>query len=297
MVKMTVIRTVVLLLINFSISPVFGQQTTMNIYQSNSTVFQIPISTVDSVNFTTIPPPITLNVYQVGGNQISIAIGTIDSITYTELGGLGNLPDYLNPNVTYGNVTDIEGNSYYTTVIGTQEWMSENLRVVHYSNGDPILYAEGVTSWQSFSVGAWGYKDDNNQYEYPYGKWYNGYAAVDSRNVCPLGWHVPNDGDWTIMIDFLGGSSVAGAKLKSTGTDYWTNPNIATDESGFSGLPGAIYDIWGDYEPIGNFGEWWSSTTPQLGVVNNYYLYHSNGGANPSGFTAVEGCTIRCVRD
>lgn len=295
-------RAILFTLITFSFTTTFGQQSVMNIYQSNSTVFQLPISTIDSVNFTTNPPPSVMNVYQSGGSVISLAISSIDSITYSiSSGGGENLPDYLNPNITYGNVSDIEGNSYYTTVIGTQEWMAENLRVAYYSNGDLVLYAEGVTSWDSFAVGAvgaWGHKDDNSQYEYPYGKWYNGYAATDSRNVCPIGWHVPNDADWTILIDYLGGLTIAGAKMKSTGTDYWTSPNIATDESGFSGLPGSAYDAYSYWEPIGNFGMWWSSTSVQPYGLNTIALSNNWAGMEDIFVTPMnEGCSIRCVRD
>ncbi|MFN5628176.1 MAG: fibrobacter succinogenes major paralogous domain-containing protein [Bacteroidota bacterium] len=152
-----------------------------------------------------------------------------------------------NPALTYGSITDQDGNVYKTIVIGTQEWMAENLKSSHYLNGDLIPWVTNEATWGALTTGAacW-YNNDSITYNCPYGRLYNWYAVTDTRNVCPTGWHVPSDAEWTTLINHIdtnavGGSNnnTAGGKMKSTGTQYWPSPNTdATNESGFSGLPG-----------------------------------------------------------
>jgi uncharacterized protein (TIGR02145 family) len=158
-------------------------------------------------------------------------------------------------------MTDQEGNVYKTIVIGTQEWMAENLKTSIYRNGEAI----DITG-TSFTTGAWSLNNDS-QYDCPYGKLYNWYAVVDSRNVCPTGWNVPTDEEWTTLTDYLGGQSdenynfFAGGKMKSTGFQYWLNPNTeANNESGFSGLPAGIRIFDGTFSSFGNNGFWWSTS-------------------------------------
>jgi len=153
-------------------------------------------------------------------------------------------------------VTDIDGNEYATIQIGTQVWMAENLRTTKYCNGDPIPNVTDSLQWVNLATGAWAHNNNYSQYENLYGKLYNWYAVDDSRNICPCNWHVPTDAEWTTLIDYLGGEGVAGGKMKSTGTQYWLSPNTdATNESGFSGLPG------GTVNPVGH------STTLAAGVT------------------------------
>ena len=114
-----------------------------------------------------------------------------------------------------------------------------------------------------------------------YGKLYNWYAVVDPRHVCPSGWHEPTDGEWTMLSNYLGGGSVAGGKMKSIGLQYWISPNIdATNESGFSGLPGGYRSYVGSYNSIGNYGWWWSSSEHQVNLAWTRYLYFDLGSAN-----------------
>lgn len=94
-----------------------------------------------------------------------------------------------------------------------------------------------------------------------YGRLYNWYTVEDSRNICPEGWHVPTDSEWALLEDYLGGSEIAGGKLKEGGTSHWVNPNAgATNESGFTALPGAARYRDGFVTDIGYFGNWWSSS-------------------------------------
>jgi uncharacterized protein (TIGR02145 family) len=153
-------------------------------------------------------------------------------------------------------VTDIDGIQYVTVIIGGQEWMSENLKTSKYSNGDLLPNVKGDTQWANLNTNAWSYWANDSQYENSYGKLYNWYTAADPRNVCPTGWHVPMQDEWSTLINYLdpnanGGSVVpntaAGGKMKSTGLQHWNSPNLgATNESGFSGLPGGSRNFfWG----------------------------------------------------
>jgi uncharacterized protein (TIGR02145 family) len=121
-----------------------------------------------------------------------------------------------NPDKTYGTMTDQQGNVYKTIVIGTQEWMAENLKTSIYRNGEAIANVTDGNQWSGLTTGAWCYYENNSQYDCPYGKLYNWFAVSDSRKVCPTGWHVPTQGEWTTLTNYLGGESIAGGKMKST---------------------------------------------------------------------------------
>jgi uncharacterized protein (TIGR02145 family) len=191
------------------------------------------------------------------------------------------------------------GINYPTVVLGNgQEWMAENLRTTTYRNGDPIPNVTYNTQWQSLTSGAWAHYNHDSQYENPYGKLYNWYAVNDPRNVCPVGWHVPTDGEYTLLTDYLGGASVAGGKMKSTGTQYWQIPNQdATNESGFSGLPGGLRLSDGTFYNVGYGGDWWSSTVLSTSSAWDRYLDYSYGFVDRSSPSKQHGFSVRCLRD
>lgn len=217
---------------------------------------------------------------------------------------------HLNPNLTYGSVTDIEGNEYATIVIGTQEWMAENLRTTRYSNGQAIPYANW-NQWGSLNTGAWAYYDDDSQYAYPFGKLYNWYAVADPRNVCPTGWHVPTDAEWDTLVGYLDPSfvpgpidiqsSTAGGKMKSIGTQYWNSPNTgATNESGFSGLPGDCRSFFATpCNGIGQTGKWWSVSTSNWNADYAWYRVLQVPNSSVFRYNALKrnGFSVRCIRD
>ena len=209
-----------------------------------------------------------------------------------------------NPAKTYGAITDQQGNVYKTVVIGNQEWMAENLNTSIYRNGEAIANITDNNQWLSLNTGAWCYNDNDSQYDCPYGKLYNWYAVADPRNVCPTGWHVPTDAEWSVLINYLdpntdGISNVAGGKLKSIGLQYWRSPNQdATNESGFSGLPGGgRHDDDGVFYNVGIFGNWWSST--ETGTNDAWYrtLHCSLDGAYRNYTNEHYGFSVRCLRD
>ena len=201
---------------------------------------------------------------------------------------------------TTGNgVNDIDGNTYNSIVINGQEWMSENLRTIRYANGDTIPNVVDPTEWSSLTTGAWALYNNDNQFNNPYGKYYNWFAVADSRNLCPNGWHVPSDAEWTILSDYLGGSNVAGGKMKSIGTQYWQWPNTeATNESGFLGLPGGYRNYFGSFISYGPNGVWWSSTEYDTSSAWYRFLSYDSGVLNNIHDDGKKtGFSVRCIKD
>jgi uncharacterized protein (TIGR02145 family) len=203
-----------------------------------------------------------------------------------------------NPDKTYGTMTDQQGNVYKTIVIGTQEWMAENLKTSIYRNGNPIANVTNNAQWSGLTSGAWASYNNDSQYDCPYGKLYNWYAVADPRHVCPTGWHEPTTFEWTSLTDYLGGESVAGGKLKSTGFQYWSSPNMsATNESGFSGLSGGYRSFDGSFLFIGNNGYWWSSTENGVGAAWGRFLNNGNDNAIQLNYGWTDAFSVRCLKD
>jgi uncharacterized protein (TIGR02145 family) len=200
-------------------------------------------------------------------------------------------------------MTDQEGNVYKTIVIGTQEWMAENLNTSIYRNGEAIPTNLDNATWQSTTSGAWAYYNNDASYACPYGKLYNWYACLDARQLCPVGWHVPTDAEWSVLTSYLGDEGVAGGKMKTTGTSeaatgLWYSPNqSATNSSGFSGAPGGYRDLNGDYLIIGYLGYFWSSSEidSDLAWFRNL-LYDFGVASRPNGHKRL-GFSVRCLRD
>jgi uncharacterized protein (TIGR02145 family) len=213
-------------------------------------------------------------------------------------------PIFYNPSITYGNMTDQEGNTYKTVTIGTQTWMADNLRVTHYRNGDPITYISGGSEWLGNTEGAYCRYGNNSKNSKTYGKLYNWYAVDDSRNLCPTGWHVSTNSEWSIMIDYMGGESVAGDKLKETGKAHWDyDPdNDATNESGFSALPGGHLFGW-QFQFVGAYGYWWTSTVATVYPESDssFAWTVGMGYGNKEVFRLssekITGKSVRCVKD
>lgn len=153
-----------------------------------------------------------------------------------------------------------KGEATKEVTIGNQVWMTENLNVDKFRNGDPIPEAKTNEEWENAGKNgepAWCYYNNNPDNGERYGKLYNGFAVTDPRGLAPEGWKIPSDEDWSSLIDFLGGERVTGKKMKST--KGWAVNGIGTNESGFSGLPGGRRTSFGDFYGIGEESEWWSS--------------------------------------
>lgn len=131
--------------------------------------------------------------------------------------------------------------------------MAQNLRTTKYKNGDAVPNVSNNFDWSNLGSGAYCWYTNSNGFEQPYGKLYNWYAVIDSRGLCPTGWHVPSDAEWTTLTDYLGGTSIAGGKMKETSTTHWISPDSgATNESGFTGLPGGNRNSDGTFLFLGS---------------------------------------------
>ena len=214
-------------------------------------------------------------------------------------------------------VTDIEGNFYPSIILGNgQEWTTLNLKTSTYINGDPIANALSEVSWTNTSLGAWCYYNNDVSNEEVYGKLYNFHALVgdtisvekyvtNSNNIitdtlyydsfpcriCPEGWKIPYEDDWIEMINYLGNSNVAGGKMKDSTLNHWKSPNLgATNESGFSGVPGGLRNANGSFEYLTEMGRWWcfedaysdyAHTRPlhyDQEATMNHYVFSKSGG-------------------
>ena len=197
-----------------------------------------------------------------------------------------------------GIVTDIDGNEYGTVLIGNQVWMSENLKVTKYKDGTAIPTGHSNSVWSNLSSGAYAVYDDDDVNTDTYGFLYNWYAVDDSRIIAPDGWHVPTDDEWTTLTDYLGGTSVAGGKMKETGTEHWGSPNTdATNESGFTALPGGYRDYYGYYNNQGFSGYFWSSTELSSNYAWYRLLNYNTSGVYRTNDNKTYGFSLRCVRD
>ena len=214
-------------------------------------------------------------------------------------------------NLSCSTIIDIDGNIYPTIEIGEQNWMKENLRVTHYKDGTVIptgLSSGPSGEWYMNDEGAYSVYDNNQQNVEIYGHLYNWYAATDSRGVCPEGWHVPSEQEFNELIEYLGGSDIAGGKLKEAGFEHWNYPNIgATNESGFTALPAGIRYGYADlYQYINLSAFFWSSDYHNIELEQSKYM-RVNSDIMPNyadGDDAIQyyddmhrGFSIRCLED
>ena len=194
-------------------------------------------------------------------------------------------------------VVDIDGNYYDTVHIGNQIWFKQNLKTTRYRNGGNIPYVLGNTDWQALTTGAWIYYDHDAANNAIYGKLYN-WFTTQGDTLCPTGWHVPSDAEWIILTDYLGGESVAGGKLKSVGTTYWNSANTgATNESGFSALPGSYRNFDGNFGNIRNDASFWSASEYYNDIAWLRQLLNNLSGFFKSNNFKSSGSSVRCLKD
>jgi len=206
--------------------------------------------------------------------------------------------------------TDTRDNNHYNAIkIGNQIWMAENLAYL------PSVVGPGTGSQITPYYYVYGYDgtvvaDAKATTNYAtYGVLYNWTAAMASsasssanpsgvQGVCPTGWHLPSDAEWTELKDYLGGQSIAGGKLKETGTTHWNSPNTgATNETGFTALPGGNRLSNGTFNNIGNYGNWWSATEFNTDYAWYRYMYYYTSNVNRYYISKELGYSVRCVRD
>jgi uncharacterized protein (TIGR02145 family) len=211
----------------------------------------------------------------------------------------GTSKSFSTKNGTIGKISDIDGNSYNTVIIGTQTWLVENLKVTHYNNNDPIPTVTDNTAWGNLTTGAYCDYNLSSSNGTKYGHLYNGYVVMDSRKVCPTGWHIPTIAEWTTLETYLGGASAAGGKMKEDSYDYWWPPNSgASNSSGFTGLPGGTRYSTGTFNDLTSSGYFWGfegGGSTQLSNRNLYFfssILNKNDNANDN-----SGYSIRCIKD
>jgi uncharacterized protein (TIGR02145 family) len=204
-------------------------------------------------------------------------------------------------------VPDNEGNTYPTVLIGTQCWTASNLKVTQYNDGTSIILdatqntsTDGTSlTWQTRLEGAYTiYANESstltNGNASNFGYLYNWYAATDSRKLCPTGWHVPTDTEWTTLTDYLGGVGVAGGKMKST-SSLWTSTFHADNTSGFSALPGGYRNFDGGFGAIYGTAVFWSAT--ETGISFAWYrdLGSVNTLVSSNEYRKSVGASVRCL--
>jgi uncharacterized protein (TIGR02145 family) len=197
-----------------------------------------------------------------------------------------------------GILKDYEGNLYTTLRIGNQVWMGENLKTTRYRNGDPIPLVSDPTTWSTTTTPAYCWYNNNEAAnKNVYGAMYNWYA-VNTGMLCPAGWHVPSDADWLALTNYLGGDEIAGGKLKEAGTVHWTTPNTeASNESGFTALPGGYRNKYGTFSGFGGFCYWWCSNEYDPTLAFYRMLYYTSSFVLRTGNNKLDAFYVRCVRD
>ena len=221
--------------------------------------------------------------------------------------GVGTKP-WLNPDLPYGSVTDIDGNTYATIPIGKQVWMAENLRATRYRDGSIIPNVGDGSDWSESNFGARSYPGNKKENSETHGELYNWYVVSDKRKACPNGWHVPSDIEWQQLENDLGVPTSAlsvkgwrgklekaGDKLKSS---YYVQGS-ALNRSGFSAISGGGRSgLDGLFFNLAEFSGWWSSTSDAVGKAWYRYLLHDmSSGINRDSESKQSGFFIRCIRD
>ena len=211
--------------------------------------------------------------------------------------GYGNVISFMTQLEVGATVTDIEGTIYQIVQIGTQVWMAENLKTTKYNNGIAIPYVTDGGIWGNLTSPGYCWYNYQSTYGNTYGALYNWYA-VNTDSLCPTGWHVPTQVEWTTLTDHLGGTSIAGGKLKEIGTTHWNSPNTgATNESGFTALPGGYRSLYGTFDLLGSYGSWWSATDNGSPVAWSRDIYNNNSNIDNYTSNQKDGFSVRCIRN
>ena len=307
-----------------------------------TTLFSTPLLTTVSVSaLASISAIVSGNISHDGGKQIissGICWSTTENPTVLDnktmdgmaIGSFYGSLTGLYPNVTYyarayatnsvgtqyanqisfktpSKVTDIDGNTYNTVIIGNQTWLKENLRTTKYNDGTPISNVIDKTAWGELTIGAYVWYSNNILNKNIFGALYNWYsvdnndatkvASNGGKNICPVGWHAPTDAEWTTLTNYLGGESGAAIKLKEIGVSNWIGPNTsATNSSGFTAIPGGYFHSLG-FSGIGYFGRWWSTTEIDANSAWGKGMHYNSNDAYRNNYGKTTGFSVRCLKD
>ena len=223
--------------------------------------------------------------------------------------GCGDDDNPANSDNLTGTVADIDGNIYQTVKIGDQWWMAENLRVTHYRNGDPIPIVTDDGAWSNLTTGAYCNYDNDEDNADIYGRLYNWFAVADSRNIAPADWHVATEDEWQQLEVFIGinpdtASSIGrhgtdeGGKLKEVDTTHWHSPNTgATNESGFTALPGGCRDNTAIFLALRECSFFWSSEEYNDDRALYRTMWYDESYICCDPYHKRGGFSVRCVQD
>ncbi len=246
-------------------------------------------------------PGITYYVQAYSSNSAGAGRGNVVTFSTT-----GNITDesVFNPDLTYGTVTDIQGNNYRTIQIGSQTWMAENLKTTKYSDGADIPEVTGLSAWIELQTPGYCWYINDAKFKNPYGALYNWYT-VSTEKLCPAGWHVPGEAEWITLTGNLGNESQAGGHLREAGTSHWVfETQDVTNSTGFTALP-AGYRSWNDgryFREMGYGTGFWSSTADPydaelFAVGRRFYYPADSGGIAHNVYSKKAGLSVRCVKD
>jgi uncharacterized protein (TIGR02145 family) len=229
-----------------------------------------------TTSITSLAPTTTYHVRAWATNSVGTAYG--NDISFT----------------TYSNVPAPPA----AVTICSQVWMTKNLDVTAYRNGDPIPQVTDAGQWQNLTSGAWAYVNGDPATNGNYGKVYNWYAVNDPRGLAPAGWHIPSQTEYSSLVNCLGTEYIAGGKLKTSGTSDWMAPNTgASNSSGFTALPGGRRSGAGAYNSFGTQGLFWTVTAQSATNAWGVSLLYSSAGTSFTSVQNKEGAMVRCVKD
>ena len=191
--------------------------------------------------------------------------------------------------------------NFKTVKIGKQIWMAQNLNVSTYRNGDSILWIQDDSAWSKLRTGAFCYYQNKTANGSKYGKLYNWYAVNDPHGLAPQGWHIPSDAEWRQLIDYLGGESEAGKKLKNNSdwNEYDEKNVLGDNSSGFTALPAGFRDFFGPFYSVGSNCLWWSSSEDKVQYNDGIFrcLCYDCKNVFRNSFSKRRGVSVRCIKD
>lgn len=203
----------------------------------------------------------------------------------------------FHPQLTYGSVSDNDGNTYKTIQIGTQTWMAENLKTTKYRDGSAIQNASTDIAWSYAQSGAYCWYNNDINNKPAYGALYNWLTVTDGRGICPSGWHVPSAAEFETLISLYGQDN-AGGKLKEAGISHWYSPNTGADNaSGFTALPGGGRQMGGSFAFLGSNGFWWTTDATGTGYSWTRYISYNYAYAYKYSDSPLSGFSVRCLKN
>lgn len=278
--------------------------TLKGLVNSNDLLTTITIEWGTSTNYeNTVTSSISLGA---SNNKVDVSFdlsGLSPEITYffrikaeNELGSALSYDSYFK---TY-SVYDGDNYYYHSKTIGTQTWLTENLKATKYNNGDLIGTTDPRTKdITSESSPTYQWAPDGIEDNVPvYGRLYTWYTVIDSRKICPADWHVPSDAEWTTLVDFLGGKAIAGSKLKESGTTHWSAPaGYGSNTSGFTALPAGNRTSTGYFGGLNDLGDFWTSSEFDVTRAWNWNLMYMSTIIDNSKFDKGFASVVRCIKD